>query len=62
MYRGTYNGQGYSPLDKINASNVKRLVPLWSYSTRSGRRPSGATDCQQRCDVYFHAAQSGVVR
>src|SRR5258706_5828440 len=33
MYRGTYNGQGYSPLDKINASNVKRLVPVWSYST-----------------------------
>jgi len=33
MYRGTYNGYGYSPLDKINASNVKRLVPLWSYST-----------------------------
>ncbi|HWP86357.1 MAG TPA: PQQ-dependent dehydrogenase, methanol/ethanol family [Burkholderiales bacterium] len=33
MYRGTYNGQGYSPLDKINTSNVKRLVPIWSYST-----------------------------
>src|SRR3954470_3848937 len=27
MYRGTYNGQGYSPLAKINPSNVKRLVP-----------------------------------
>ncbi len=33
MYRGTYNGQGYSPLDKINTANVKRLVPVWSYST-----------------------------
>ncbi len=33
MYRGTYNGQGYSPLNKINKSNVKRLVPVWSYST-----------------------------
>ena len=33
MYRGTYNGQGYSPLDNINTSNVKRLVPVWSYST-----------------------------
>src|SRR5258706_15976970 len=33
MYRGTYNGQGYSPLDKINTSNVKRLVTVWSYST-----------------------------
>jgi alcohol dehydrogenase (cytochrome c) len=33
MYRGTYNGHGYSSLDKINPSNVKRLVPVWSYST-----------------------------
>ncbi len=33
MYRGTYNGQGYSPLNKINTTNVKRLVPVWSYST-----------------------------
>ena len=33
MYRGTYNGHGYSPLDKINTANVKRLVPVWSYST-----------------------------
>ena len=33
MYRGTYNGHGYSPLDKINTANVKRLVPVWSFST-----------------------------
>ena len=33
MYRGTYNGQGYSPLDKITPKNVKKLVPVWSYST-----------------------------
>ena len=33
MYRGTYNGQGYSPLNKINTGNVKRLVPVWSYAT-----------------------------
>jgi alcohol dehydrogenase (cytochrome c) len=33
MYRGTYNGQGYSPLDKITPANVTRLVPVWSYST-----------------------------
>ena len=24
---------GYSPLDKINTTNVKRLTPVWSYST-----------------------------
>ena len=33
MYRGTYDGQGYSALDKINASNVADLVPVWTFST-----------------------------
>ncbi len=33
MYRGTYDSWGYSPLDKINASNVKQLFPVWSIST-----------------------------
>jgi alcohol dehydrogenase (cytochrome c) len=33
MYRGTYDGWGYSPLDQINAANVKKLVPVWSLST-----------------------------
>lgn len=33
MYRGNYQSWGYSPLDRINASNVKELVPVWSVST-----------------------------
>jgi alcohol dehydrogenase (cytochrome c) len=33
MYRGTYDGQGYSPLDQINANNVQDLVPVWTFST-----------------------------
>src|ERR1700730_11325005 len=33
LYRRTYDGQGYSPLDKINAGNVKNLVPVWAFST-----------------------------
>jgi alcohol dehydrogenase (cytochrome c) len=33
MYRRTYDGWGYSPLARINASNVKRLVPVWSFAT-----------------------------
>ena len=33
MYRGTYDGQGYSPLDKITAANVADLVPVWTFST-----------------------------
>jgi hypothetical protein len=33
LYRRTYDGQGYSPLDKINTANVKSLVPVWTFST-----------------------------
>jgi len=33
MYRRTYDGWGYSPLNQINNDNVKSLVPVWSYST-----------------------------
>ena len=33
MYRRTYDSQGYSPLNQINAGNVEKLVPLWTIST-----------------------------
>jgi alcohol dehydrogenase (cytochrome c) len=33
LYRRTYDGQGYSPLDNINTSNVKNLTPVWTFST-----------------------------
>jgi alcohol dehydrogenase (cytochrome c) len=33
LYRRTYDGQGYSPLNQINTSNVKDLVPVWTFST-----------------------------
>ncbi len=33
MYRGTYNGWGYSPLEQITTKNVGRLVPVWTFST-----------------------------
>lgn len=33
MTRGNYQGWSYSPLDQINAGNVKKLVPVWSVST-----------------------------
>jgi alcohol dehydrogenase (cytochrome c) len=33
LYRRTYDGHGYSPLDQINTSNVKDLVPVWTFST-----------------------------
>ncbi len=33
MYRGSYDSQGYSPLDQIKLDNVADLVPVWSFST-----------------------------
>jgi alcohol dehydrogenase (cytochrome c) len=33
MTRGRYQGWSYSDLDQINTSNVKNLVPVWSFST-----------------------------
>lgn len=33
MYRRTYDGQGYSPLSRINTDNVRRLAPVWSFAT-----------------------------
>ncbi len=33
MYRRTYDGMGFSPLDQINTDNVGDLVPVWSFAT-----------------------------
>jgi alcohol dehydrogenase (cytochrome c) len=33
MTRGNYQGWSYSALDQITTSNVKKLVPVWTYST-----------------------------
>ncbi len=33
MFRRTYDANGYSPLDQINAKNVKRLAPAWTFAT-----------------------------
>jgi len=39
MYRRTYNGWGYSPLDQITKDNVKNLQLVWSW----GLSPGGTT-------------------
>ena len=31
--RGNYQGWGYSPLDQIKTGNVKKLMPVWTFST-----------------------------
>ncbi len=33
MIRRTYNGWGYSPLTEITPANVKKLRPVWGFST-----------------------------
>ena len=33
MYRRTYDGWGFSPLDQITTANVGRLKPVWTFST-----------------------------
>ena len=33
MIRRTYDGWGYSPLSQITTNNVKRLEPVWVFST-----------------------------
>ena len=37
MIRGTYDGWGYSPADQITPDNVKRLRPVWGFSTGEAR-------------------------
>ena len=36
MYRGNYQGWGYSPLDRINKANVKNLQLVWSRAMEPG--------------------------
>ena len=40
MYRRTYDGQSFSPLDKINKSNVKDLELVWSWGIEKGTSPN----------------------
>src|SRR5215207_10982508 len=42
-YYGAYDGQRYSPLDQINAGNVKQLTPAWVYQIGSMGLHSGAS-------------------
>ena len=52
MYRRTYDGWGYSPLDQITAENVADLVPTWIFRTgiRDGAL-QGSSHRQREHDV-----------
>ena len=36
MWRRTYDGWGYSPLDQINKDNVKDLQLVWTWALTHG--------------------------
>ena len=36
LYRGNYQGWGYSPLGQINKTNVKNLQLVWSWQNGTG--------------------------
>jgi alcohol dehydrogenase (cytochrome c) len=40
MYRRTYDGQSFSPLDRINRNNVKDLELVWSWGIEKGASPN----------------------
>ena len=48
MWRRTYDGWGYSPLDQINKDNVKNLKPAWTWSLTTGRHRDDADRPRRR--------------
>jgi glucose dehydrogenase len=40
MYRHDFGGRGYSPLTQIDATNVAKLVKVWSYRLQSDAPPT----------------------
>jgi glucose dehydrogenase len=59
MYRGNYEGWGYSPLKQINSQNVGKLVPAWSYATGMTEGHQAPAHGQQRLHVRDHPQQPG---
>src|SRR3954451_9713719 len=59
LYRRTYDGQGYSPLDQITAANVKNLTRLWPFDT--GLLEGPAAPPIVNTGVMFVATTMGLV-
>ena len=51
-YGGTLDGQRFSRLDQINATNVARLEPLWTYRTGDPGRSAEVTPLKIGDTVY----------
>ena len=52
-YNGDYSGRRFSPLTKINASNVKHLSVAWIYDLPAGGGSVKATPLQVNGVLYF---------
>jgi len=58
---GDYANHRFSKLDQINSDNVKRLTPVWSFSTGVLRVTRGALGNRQR-HVFQHAVPEHCIR
>jgi quinoprotein glucose dehydrogenase len=58
-YGGTYNAQRYSPLDRINQGNVRRLERAWTFRTGDMPKERWGADAAQnrRRTLPVHGAQ-----
>src|SRR3569833_2858422 len=54
-YRRTYDGQGYSPLDQIDTTNVKNLVPVWTFAT-------GVIEGHEAPPIIYNGVMGGAAR
>ncbi len=54
MWRRTYDGWGYSPLDQINKDNVKNLRPAWTWSLVPAS-PRSRRSCTTACCSSLNA-------
>ncbi|HYL34770.1 MAG TPA: PQQ-dependent dehydrogenase, methanol/ethanol family [Bryobacteraceae bacterium] len=59
-YGGTQFAWRYSALDQINTSNVKKLVPVWSFQTGDYDYGFQATPIESGGALYFPTARSQV--
>jgi len=57
MYRGNFSGWGYSPHDQVTPANVKKLVPVWTFSTGSPRDISLRRSSNNGVMFRHHAPQ-----
>src|SRR5688572_21295048 len=50
IHRGNYQAWGYSPLDRINKTNVKNLQLIWSRAMETGTNQAkiGRASCRER--------------